>query len=205
MTQRTVGWSLAELRARFLAIRERIEMHARIYFRHIRCWFKKDDLIAETIALAWKWFRRLAAKGKDARQFASALASFAARAVKSGRRVAGQPKAKDAMNEQAQQRHGFYVGKIPDFSTLDANPLSEALCETPDHDPARLAAFRCDMPAWLARLGHRNRKIAVEMAQGEKTLALARRFHISPGRVSQLRREFHEDWLHFTDELPSRN
>ena len=129
MTQPTVGWSLAELRARFLAIRERIEMHARIYFRHIRCWFKKDDLIAETIALAWKWFRRLAAKGKDAREFASVLASYAARAVKCGRRITRQLNAKDVLSEQAQQRHGFYVGKIPDFSTLDTNPLQEALID----------------------------------------------------------------------------
>ena len=205
MTQPAVAWSLAELHARFLAIRDRVELPARIYFRHIRCWFKKDDLIAETVALAWKWFRRLAAKGKDAREFASVLASFAARAVKSGRRVAGQLRIKDVMSELCQQRHGFYVGKIPDFSTLDANPLSEALCETPDHDPARLAAFRIDLPAWLARLSRRNRKIAVEMAQGEKTQALARRFQISSGRVSQLRREFHEDWLRFCDELPSKN
>ena len=171
MTQPAVGWSLAELRDRFVAIRERIERHARIYFRHIRCWFKKDDLIAETIALCWKWFRRLAEKGKDARGFASVLASFAARAVKSGRRVAGQLKIKDVMSELCQQRHGFYVGKIPDFSTLEANPLSEALCETPDHDPARLAAFRCDMPLWLARLGRITHSAGIEPGLFEQAVA----------------------------------
>ena len=79
--------SLSRLQARFLEIRDRIETHARIYFRHVKCWFKQADFIAETIAFAWKWFRRLAQKGKDATEFPSALASYAARAVKCGRRV----------------------------------------------------------------------------------------------------------------------
>ena len=44
--------SRADLHARFLEIRQRIETHARIYFRHVRCWFKRADYIAETVALA---------------------------------------------------------------------------------------------------------------------------------------------------------
>ena len=205
MTQPTVGWSLAELHARFLAIRERIERHARIYFRHIRCWFKKDDLISETIALAWKWFRRLAAKGKDARQFASVLASYAARAVKFGRRVAGQLKAKDTMNEQAQRRHGFYVGKLPDFSTLSENPLAEALIDNTRSPVPEQVMFRLDFPAWLRTRTQRDRRLIGDMAMGQRTLDMSRRYGLSPGRVSQLRREFHDDWLRFCDELPSRN
>ena len=53
MTQHAVCWSLADLQARFLQVRDRIETHARIYFRHVKCWFRKADLVAETIALAW--------------------------------------------------------------------------------------------------------------------------------------------------------
>ena len=80
----------------------------------------------------------LAQKGKDATQFASSLASYAARAVKCGRRITGQIKPKDAMNEATQQRHGFCVGKLPDFSTLSENPLSDALIDnTRSPVPAR--------------------------------------------------------------------
>ena len=46
--------------------------------------------MAETIALSWKWFVRLAERGKDVGQFVTVLAAFAARAVKSGRRPVGQ-------------------------------------------------------------------------------------------------------------------
>ena len=67
------------LQASFLRILPRIERHARIYFRAIRCPSKRADLIAETIALTWSWYRRLMKKGKDATKFVSALSRHQAR------------------------------------------------------------------------------------------------------------------------------
>ena len=193
--------SLADLHARFLAILQRIEVHARIYFRHIRCRVRRADYIADTVALAFKWFKRLAKRGKDATQFALALAIYAARAVKSGRRVTGQLKAKDVLSEVAQQRHGFYVGKIPDFSTLDTNPLSEALIDNTRSPVPEQVQFRLDFPAWLRTRTDRDRRIIGDMTMGQRTLALSRRHGISPGRISQLRREFYDDWQHFCGEF----
>ena len=74
--------SVEELQVRFLGILPRIEQHARIAFRHVACREKRTDLVAETVALAWRWFKRLAERGKDATQFPSVLANYAARAVK---------------------------------------------------------------------------------------------------------------------------
>ena len=102
--QPRVALSPRRLQARFLSILAKIQTHARIFFRHVRCRCKRDDFIAETIALAWKWFRRLAEKGKDAREFVSVLASFAAKAVRCGRRVTTQLKPKDVLSELAQQQ-----------------------------------------------------------------------------------------------------
>lgn len=81
-----------ELHSRFLEILQRIKAYARVYFRHVKCSQKKADCICEVIALAWKWFVRLAEEGKDARQFASVLASYAARAVRRGRRLNSKPR-----------------------------------------------------------------------------------------------------------------
>ena len=58
--------SVQELQVRFLGILPRIETHARIVFRHVACREKRADLIAETVALTWKWCRRLAEQGRDA-------------------------------------------------------------------------------------------------------------------------------------------
>jgi hypothetical protein len=36
----------------FLSILPRVELHAAIFFRHIRCPQKRDDCVAETVAIA---------------------------------------------------------------------------------------------------------------------------------------------------------
>src|SRR5271155_3063128 len=127
------------LQTRFLALLPRIETHAKIYFRSIRCPELRADRIAETIALSWKWFVRLEERGKDATQFVSAIATYAVKAVRCGRRLAGMEKAKDVMNPRTQQRHGFAVEKLPDVSTMTPNPMTEALADntvTPVPDAA---------------------------------------------------------------------
>ena len=201
MTQPAIARSLADLQARFLQIRDRIETHARIYFRQVKCWFKKADLIAETIALSWKWFRRLAQKGRDATEFASALAAYAARAVRCGRRITRQLKPKDVLSKVARQRHGFCVGKLPDFSTLDTNPLQEALIDNTRSPVPEQVMFRLDFPSWLTTRTERDRRIIGDMMAGQRTLYLSRRYGISPGRISQLRREYHDDWQRFCGEF----
>ena len=193
--------TIDQLQLRFLSIIPRIRLHARIYFRHIRCYFRKADFVAEVIALAWKWFINLAKKGKDACNFPSVLATFAARAVKCGRRAYGQMKAQDVLNEQAQQRHGFYVGKLPDFSTLSENPLAEALIDNTRSPVPDQVQFRLDFPSWLRTRTDRDRRIIGDMAMGQRTLDMSRRYGISPGRISQLRREFHDDWQRFCGEF----
>ena len=55
--------------------------------------------------------------------FVCALAAYAARAVNRGRRVCGHEKAQDVLSPVAQRKHGYAVGKLPDFSTLDGSPL----------------------------------------------------------------------------------
>jgi hypothetical protein len=190
------------LHARFLSILLRIEQHARIYFRHIKCREQKADRVAETVALAWKWFVRLAERGKDGTRFPSVLANFAARAVNSGRRVCGQLKAKDVFNELVQQRHGFCVGKLPDFSTESTNPLAEALTDNTVSPVPDQVQFRCDFPAWLTSRTQRDRRMIERMAMAERTKDLARTFGLSEARVSQLRREYQEDWGRFAEGTP---
>src|SRR5262245_169802 len=43
------------------------------------------------------------------------------------------------------------------------------------------------------------------MALGERTKDLAARYGTTQGRISQLRREFHDDWRRFTGEAPLTN
>src|SRR5690242_5269865 len=86
------------LQAGFLTILPQIERHARFHFRDVRCVGKKEDLIAETIALCWAWYGRLVRRGEDGTRFVGALARYAARAVHCGRRLTGQEKAQDVLS-----------------------------------------------------------------------------------------------------------
>lgn len=203
MKRRTSSAQAQEaLHARFLTILPRIELHAQIFFRHVKCPNKKSDCIAEVIAIAWKWFRRLAEKGKDATQFVSALARLAARAVNSGRRLCGQSKAKDVLNEQTQQRCSFTVSSLPNGSSLNGNVFDEALAENTVSPVPEQVAFRLDFPAWRLTRYERDRRLIDELMVGERTLDVARKHGLSPARISQLRREFHDDWSTFCDMEP---
>ena len=190
------------LHARFLAILPRIERHGRVYFRHLRSAELKEEYLAEMVALTWKWHLRLAERGKDAARFPTALATFAARAVRSGRRLAGMDRAKDVLSRLAQQRKGFAVSKLPDCSTLDGSPLHEALHDNTQSPVAEQVCFRIDFPAWRLTRAERDRRLLDDLMLGERTLDVAGKYGLSPGRVSQLRREFLLDWKRFCGDLP---
>ena len=66
--------------------------------------------------------------------------------------------------------------------------------------PAELAAGRIDFPAWLDTSSKRDRRIAMKLAGGETTDRTARKFGVSPGRISQLRRQLYVAWLRFHGE-----
>src|SRR5262249_5343065 len=88
---------LDALHAGFLTIRPRIELHGHIHFRHLRCAAQRADAVAEVVALSWSWYVRLAERGTDATRFPRALATFAARAVRAGRRLCGRERARDVL------------------------------------------------------------------------------------------------------------
>jgi hypothetical protein len=204
---------LSDLHSRFLALLPRIELHGRIFFRYLRCHQEKADAIAEMVALAWKWYVRLAQRGKDAADFVVAFCRFAGIAVRSGRKVTGQEKAKDVLSSQAQQRHGFRVERLhhstcashkdlyskPHGQELH-NALEERLRDNTMSPVPEQVAFRIDWPAWLMSRTDRDRRIICDLIAGERTLDVSRKHGISPARISQLRREYHDDWLRFNGE-----
>jgi hypothetical protein len=203
----------AHLHARFLALLPAVERHGRIYFRHLRP-HRKADAIQEMRALAWKWFVRLHQVGKDPADFVVTFSTLLARAVNSGRRLAGMAKAKDVMNPATQRRHGFKVEPLPNSTRtshdrLYASPVGQALLDafeerlrdntvTPVADQVQ---FRLDFPAWLRTLTARERRLIRAMSRNERTLDLSREFELSPSRISQLRREFFIDWHRFLGDL----
>ena len=196
------GTGARALHAAFLALLPRIELHARIAFRHLGCPQGRDDAVAETVALAWQSYLRLVERGKDPAAFVSTFSGYAARAVRRGRRVCGQEAGQEVLSPRAQARHDFAVLRLLQRTTLNGSPLEEALLDNAVTPPPEAAAFRIDFPAWLATWPERDRRLIEALGLGERTLALADQFGLTPGRISQKRREYHGDWERFCGDLP---
>jgi hypothetical protein len=67
--------------------------------------------------------------------------------------------------------------------------------------PAELAAIRIDFASWLAQLPNRRRQIALCLASGERTSAVAQQYSLSSARISQIRQELSVDWRLFQGEV----
>ena len=107
--------SADRLHAGFLALLPRIETHAKIHFRHVRCPGKRDDLVAEAVAVAWKWYVRAVEVGKDPADFPAAFAFKAASHARAGRRLCRADSAGD-------QREVFQPGQ-----TVSESPQHECV------------------------------------------------------------------------------
>jgi hypothetical protein len=193
---------LAELQAGFLEFLPRLEQQAGAYFRHVHCLQKKDDLTAEAIAIAWKWYCRLLRRGKNPHEFPATFVHRALCQARAHRRLCGQQKGKDALSPLAQSRHGFITQTLPAHETgVAENMVIDALADNTQTPPPEQVAFRLDFPVWLASLTERKRLVALDLMAGERTLAVAEKHRLSPARVSQLRLELLHSWHEFCGEF----
>jgi hypothetical protein len=189
--------TVVQVQNRFLAVLPRIETHARIYFRHLRCPHQREEALAECLALAWCWFIRLVRRGKNPEDFITVLADFAARAVSSGRRLCGQEKANEVFSPTAQRRHGFAVQRLHPCGSPPGSPWDDAVRDNTHTSVPEQVIFRVEFPIWRSRRTKRDQRIIDRLLLGEQTGVVAQAFDLSPGRIAQLRRQFHADWLRF--------
>jgi hypothetical protein len=195
------------LHAAFLALLPKFETHARICFRSIPCPARRADRVAETLGLAWKWYQRLAERGKDVSRFPMAFIAFVAQAVKRGRRVCGQERPHEVFSPVAQQWHDFAVEALPACTRRspeslyglvhgqqDLDAYEERLQDNHVTPPPDAAAFRIDFPQFLAGLSDRDRQLAMFLSLGHRASQAATKFQLTPGRVTQLRQRWCQAW-----------
>ncbi len=185
----------ATTHARFVAMLPRIYGQARMAFCHIPQ-DAKQEMIAEVVANAFCAYLRLVERGRMDRIYPTVLAKYAIRQVRSGRRVGGQLNIHDVTSHYAQRAAGIAVEHLDQFD-VEKSEWRELLLEDRRAGPAETAAARIDVASWLRSLARRQRRIAESLARGEATASVARIFGLTPGRVSQLRRELKADWEAF--------
>lgn len=178
----------------------RVKTHARFGFRSLpRC--EREEAEADAVAVAMVFFVRLAERGRNPSAFAVRIARIAVLRVKSGRIVGSGERSRDVLSRQARQRRGFQVESLDAGTSAEHEGWQSVLVEDRKSTPAEIAASRIDFSAWLDGMSHRRRQIAESLAAGYRTEEVAEQFRVSPGRVSQLRREFENSWREFQRDV----
>jgi len=183
---------------RFLQLLPAIQRAAQIAFRQLPPQ-AREEAVQDVVALAFAGYARLVERGLADRAYATPLAQFGIGQVRCGRGVGVQLHGGDVLARACQARHHYAVESL-DRWDRDAGGWREVLVQDQRSTPAEIAAIRIDLSAWLARLPRRTRAIAQLLATGESTSAVARRFRVTAGRISQLRRELEALWHQFQGE-----
>jgi hypothetical protein len=172
-----------------------LQAHAHFRFRFRRP-ADREDAVADTIAHGFAAFVRLRQRGKEPTSFPGAFAKFIILDVSKGRAVGGRLNNRDVLAEPNRRRDQFTVFRLGSQTQDDHCWWREAAADRRT-TVADQAAFNVDFPAWLATLAATKRRIAEFLAHGYAVDATARLVGVTPGRVSQVRRELAANWKAF--------
>lgn len=159
----------------------------------------RSELVAETVATAFRMYLRLVRRGRGDFAHPVPLAQFSIRQVRSGRYIGSPMNKNDISSLYAQIRRGITLKRLDVYCHREES-WSESLVEDRRAGPAATAAARIDVAAWFQSLGRRKQRIAHALARGETTYRVAHMFSLTPGRVSQMRRELQHSWESFQNE-----
>jgi hypothetical protein len=187
--------------AAFEAMIPAIERHAKIAFRHLDA-EAREEAVQETTCNACQAYVRLVELGKADMAYPSVLARYGVGQTKEGRKVGGKLNCQDVSSDYCQQKKNLLVERLDRYDS-EEQAWAEILVEDKHAGPAETAISRIDFAAWLQLLPRRLRKIATFLANGETAGSAAKRFRVSEGRISQIRKELLQAWRRFQGEEPA--
>ena len=149
----------------------------------------KDEAIANTVGLCWKYNLRLVDQGRhDDEHVFNSMVFWPTRHTRQGRMVQQRKGSKDALEYRNRGRVSF-------DDSFDLNGFVGERTPVPDG-----VAYRIDVQAFLNTLGAKSRTIAHDLAQGMTTKEVARLHGVTPGAISQFRTRFKKWYEEFQGE-----
>jgi hypothetical protein len=188
----------ATWQARFVAMLPEIERLSRIAFRDLSA-EARADAVEDAVVHCLFAFVRLFERNRAEAATASSLARYAALQIRRGRITGCRLNSKEPLSRYAQFGRGFRVEQLHHSDANDSSWINDVV-DIPHTSVADQVAIKLDFVAWLNSLCSRTRSIAVGLAQGFSTSEIADKFGVTPGRVSQLRRELQNGWCQFQGE-----
>ena len=175
-----------------------IRNHARFSFRKKNP-EEREELIEECLANAFRAYTRLIELGKEDMIYPTVLAKFAVKQVISGRRVGGCLNSDDILSRYAQLRRDITIKRLDRYDP-EEKIWKDAVVEDTETPIPEQVAFRVDFPTWLKLYQPSKRRVAEALALGYTTNEASKRFKVTAGRISQLRRDFERSWEAFQGE-----
>jgi hypothetical protein len=160
---------------------------------------KREEACQNGLVLCMLSYSRLHARGCAHAARASSLVWYGVRQTKAGRIPGGRLNCRDPLSLYAQLRKCYRMNRLHSYGTRRGSWIDELVEDKRARVPDVVAA-RLDFRAWLSCLCKRTRKIARDLARGCTTAETARRYRITPSRVSQIRRELEQSWNEFQHE-----
>lgn len=184
----TTNWQ-----ASFVAMLPAIEQKLRLAFGRLDQ-DAREEAMDEAIVHSLLAFVRLHKQGRAKAATPSSLAWYSSRQIRRGRPAVGKMNGRDVLSRYAQIGNGIQIDHTQ-------GQWIELLADDKKASVEEQVAARMDVAAWFATLTKRMRQIAKDLAFGFSTSEVAKKYGVTAGRISQLRRYFEESWLAFQGEL----
>jgi hypothetical protein len=184
MTENNSDWQTY-----FSAMLPEIESRLRTAFRQLDP-ASREEAIAEGVAHTILACVRLQERSLLGIASPSTLVWYSARQVKRGRPATGRINSKEPLSRYAQLTNAIKVERLP--HTWLAAIVADKRAPIADQVAAKL-----DVAAWLATLSRRRQEVAKDLAVGCSTSEVAKKYGVTPGRISQLRRTLEKSWAAF--------
>lgn len=172
-----------------------IERVLRKAFGGMRDRDQADELTQAARCLAFGMVRRLVVRDRIDRLFPGAIAWYAVRQARCGRDLTGIKRharlaiTSPSLNQVAREDEGLGCRRPGDH--LDPMTL---IIDTQGREPCEEVAFREAWNRWMNGMSRGKAKIYRMLAIGERTQDVAATTGMTPGRISQLRREAWCEW-----------
>ncbi len=157
---------------------------------------RKEEAVAETVAIAWSEYRKLALAGRDVVKLLGRIIEFAAMRVRCGRGLTNPEPIRDVMSSRTRFRHRYSIASMPLSDREDANPeILDAM--RGEGSPADQAVVNVDFEEWLETLDDRRREIAEKLASGLNTVDVGRQRGVTRAAIHWVRKDLIASWDEF--------
>lgn len=188
----------ADWQTRFVEILPEIESRLRQALRHLSP-EARDDSMENGIVHCMLAYSRLFDQRRAELITAASLVWYAVLQIQIGR-LAGCPmNSKEPLSRYAQLSRRFKVLPLHHCDPENEQWINDVIASR-QASIVDQVAIKLDFVAWLGSLCRRTRSIATDLARGFTTSEVGRKYRVSPGRVSQVRRELQISWREFQKE-----